>query len=111
MSDVFTLRRGQEPLVISIPHSGLDVPEDIAARFAPAAEGLPDTDWFVDRLYAFAESLDATIICAKYSRYVIDLNRDPGGGSLYPGQATTGLVPVQRFDGTPLYQDGKEPDE
>jgi len=111
MSEVFTLRRGQEPLVISIPHSGTEVPDDVAARLGDAAKDLPDTDWFVDRLYAFAEELDATILCAKYSRYVIDLNRDPGGASLYPGQATTGLVPVQRFDGTPLYREGAEPDE
>ncbi|MEN0652059.1 MULTISPECIES: N-formylglutamate deformylase [Hyphobacterium] len=111
MSEVFSLRRGQEPLVISIPHSGTDIPDDIAARLGETARSLPDTDWFVDRLYGFAEELDATILCAKYSRYVIDLNRDPSGTSLYPGQATTGLVPVERFDGTPLYRAGAEPDE
>jgi N-formylglutamate deformylase len=41
---------------------------------------------------------------------VIDVNRDPSGVSLYPGQATTGLVPLETFDGEPLYESGKAPD-
>ena len=43
-------------------------------------------------------------------RYVIDVNRDPEGESLYPGQNTTGLVPLTDFDGGPIWQDGEEPD-
>ena len=35
--------------------------------------------------------------------------RDPSGVSLYPGQATTGLCPVETFDGEPLYRQGEEP--
>jgi formiminoglutamase len=37
------------------------------------------------------------------------VNRDPSGQSLYPGQATTGLVPVETFDGRPLYRAGMAP--
>ncbi len=44
------------------------------------------------------------------SRTVIDVNRDPRGASLYPGQATTGLCPTETFDGEPLYRPGQEPD-
>ena len=36
-----------------------------------------DTDWFVHDLYNFAADLGITTIHAKYSRLVIDLNRDP----------------------------------
>jgi N-formylglutamate deformylase len=43
------------------------------------------------------------------SRTVIDVNRDPSGASLYPGQTTTGLVPTETFDGRPLYRAGQEP--
>lgn len=111
MTPVFDLQKGTEPLLISIPHSGTEVPADIAARLTPAAEGLPDTDWHVDRLYAFARDLGATIIKANYSRYVVDLNRDPTGASLYPGQATTGFLPETRFDGAPLYAEGDAPDD
>ncbi|WP_394694493.1 N-formylglutamate deformylase [Hyphobacterium sp.] len=110
MADLFALREGQSPLIINIPHAGTNVPEDTLIRMTPAARKLPDTDWFVDRLYAFAADLDATILKANVSRMVIDLNRDPSGQSLYPGQATTGLVPTELFDGAPVYE-GDEPDE
>ncbi len=43
-------------------------------------------------------------------RYVIDVNRDPAGESLYPGQNTTGLCPLTDFDGQPIYAEGAEPD-
>jgi N-formylglutamate deformylase len=106
---LFDLREGQSPLIVNIPHSGTIVPDDILNRMTPAAQKLPDTDWFVDRLYAFAAALDATILTANMSRFVIDLNRDPSGQSLYPGQATTGLVPTELFDGSPVYV-GDAPD-
>ncbi|WP_201281527.1 N-formylglutamate amidohydrolase, partial [Staphylococcus aureus] len=41
---------------------------------------------------------------------VIDVNRDPSGASLYPGQATTELCPTTTFDGEALYHPGAEPD-
>lgn len=109
MAGLFDLRAGQSPLIINIPHAGIHVPDDILARMTPAARKLPDTDWFVDRLYSFASDMDATVLKANVSRMVIDLNRDPSGQSLYPGQATTGLVPVELFDGSPVYE-GDVPD-
>ncbi len=69
-----------------------------------------DTDWYVDRLYSFAGELGATVIRTLLSRTVIDVNRDPEGRSLYPGQATTELCPTTTFDGEPLYPAGREPD-
>lgn len=110
MTALFDLRVGQSPLIINIPHAGTHVPEDILAQMTQKARTLPDTDWFVDRLYAFAADMDATILKANVSRMVIDLNRDPSGQSLYPGQATTGLVPTELFDGGPVYE-GDAPDE
>ena len=53
----------------------------------------------MDRLYAFAEDLGATVVRTTVSRTVIDVNRDPSGASLYPGQATTALCPETTFDG------------
>jgi formiminoglutamase len=41
---------------------------------------------------------------------VIDVNRDPSGASLYPGQATTELCPTTTFDGEPLYRANAVPD-
>ena len=54
--------------------------------------------------------MGATTVRTAISRTVIDVNRDPSGASLYPGQATTGLCPVTTFDGEALYR-GETPDE
>lgn len=75
----------------------------------PEARSVPDTDWFVGRLYDFARRLGASMLVPVYSRYVIDLNRPPDDGSLYPGQNSTGLCPLQRFTGEPVYLPGEEP--
>jgi N-formylglutamate deformylase len=105
----FTLYRGDAPLIVSLPHDGTHVPADIAARLDPVAREVPDTDWFVSRLYGFARGLGATVLAATHSRYVVDLNRGEDDTSLYPGQNTTGLCPVRRFDGGPVYLPGMEP--
>ncbi len=108
---VYHLRRGSAPLLVSIPHLGTGLPPELAARFSAHAAVLADTDWHLDRLYAFAQELGATVLGARISRYVIDLNRPPDGQSLYPGQTTTGLCPTETFRGEPLYAPGAEPDD
>lgn len=109
--DICTLHRGHAPLLISLPHDGTEVPPEIAARFTEEAGRVPDTDWFVSRLYDFARGLGASMLVPRYSRYVIDLNRPPDDVSLYPGQNTTGLCPTVRFSGGPVYLPDAEPDE
>ncbi|MEI9849857.1 MAG: N-formylglutamate deformylase [Sphingomonas sp.] len=102
--------RGEAPLIVSIPHAGLDIPDEIAANIVSLPRARYDADLHVDRLYDFAQSLGATIVRTGISRTVIDVNRDPSGQSLYPGMTTTGLCPVTTFDGDPLYLPGREPD-
>lgn len=111
MSEWLTIRRGKAPLIVSIPHSGTDIPSDIADDLVSLPLARHDADLHVHQLYAFAEELDATIIRTAISRTVIDVNRDPSGASLYPGQATTGLCPTETFDGVPLYRAGRQPDD
>jgi N-formylglutamate deformylase len=111
MTGWLTIDRGQAPLIVSIPHAGTDVPDDIADALQDLTRARRDADHHVDRLYAFAADMNATIMRTAISRTVIDVNRDPSGHSLYPGQATTGLCPVTCFDGTFLYKPGREPDE
>lgn len=106
----FIFHAGTEPLLVSIPHMGTYLPPGLAARLTDAACQVADTDWHLDRLYAFAKELGASILMATHSRYVVDLNRPRDGSSLYPGQSVTGLCPVDLFDGTPLYQGGVGPD-
>lgn len=107
------LAPGATPVLVSVPHAGTEVPEDIAGRLAPAAAALPDTDWYVDRLYEWAEGAGAGMLVAAASRYVVDLNRPPDDTPLYDRATTrlvTGVVPLQTFDGQPAYQPGEEPD-
>lgn len=110
MSDLYSLQRGEAPLLISIPHLGTHIPDDLRERYSDAALSLADTDWHLDRLYSFAANLDATVLAARISRYVVDLNRPPNDESLYPGQTTTGLCPSETFRGEPVYRKGCEPD-
>lgn len=106
----FTLVRGDAPLLVSMPHVGTGLPAAIAARLTPAARPLADTDWHLPQLYDFLSVLDATVLVATQSRYLIDLNRPPDGSSLYPGMATTDLVPRETFRGEPLWRDGPPDD-
>ena len=107
MSAPVSVKRGNLPLVLAMPHSGTDVPDDIFAKLNTAGQTLADTDWHIPRLY---EGLlnDVTIVQAHFHRYVIDANRPPGGQSLYPGQNTTGLCPLINFEGKSLYKKGQE---
>lgn len=108
--NIFGLTIGESPLIVSIPHAGTRLPDDIAEHLTPEAIRLPDTDWFLDRLYSWVGPLDATVISATHSRYIVDLNRPPDNRRLYE-TATTGLFPQIQFDGTPIYRSGKAPDK
>ena len=109
-NDWLHVTRGDAPLVVSIPHAGALIPSDIEARLVSPWLARKDADWWLPELYAFAGDLGATVVRTGVSRTVIDVNRDPSGVSLYPGQATTGLCPVDTFDGEPLYREGQAPD-
>lgn len=109
MTGLVEVVRGEAPLLVSLPHTGTDIPPDIGPRLVSSWRARKDTDWWIERLYDFVGGLDATIVRTKLSRTVIDVNRDPSGTSLYPGQATTGLCPLETFDGEPLYRPGKAP--
>ncbi len=103
MTDVYDFHAGESPLLISVPHDGRQLPPDIATQMTAAGLALPDTDWHVSRLYEFAKGMGASMLVARYSRYVVDLNRPANDEALYPGQLATGLCPRQTFDGRDLY--------
>lgn len=111
MSDWLEVVPGEAPLIVSIPHAGTEIPE----IYQPALQSLwlarKDADWWLPQLYGFAEELGATLIRTHISRTVIDVNRDPSGVSLYPGQAVTEMCPTTTFDGELLYKDGFGPDD
>jgi formiminoglutamase len=107
--DWLIVERREAPLIVSIPHAGTDL-----LKFEPAFVdpwiARKDADWRLDELYDFVAALGATVLRTRLSRSIIDVNRDPSGASLYPGQATTELVPTTSFDGEPLYRPGLAPD-
>jgi N-formylglutamate deformylase len=103
------LKHGDAPLIVSIPHSGTEIPAGIEKRMVSPWLARVDTDWWVNELYDFAHDLGATTLRTTISRSVVDVNRDPSGASLYPGQATTDLCPLTTFDGLPLYRADCEP--
>jgi len=94
--------RGDGPVILGLPHTGTWLPEGILARLNDRGRRLADTDWHIHQLYAGLLP-GATTVRASFHRYVIDANRGPEDESLYPGQNTTGLVPVTDFDGHPIW--------
>jgi|SRR5215217_299425 len=109
MTDVF-ITQGDSPLIVSFPHVGTDIPDDLAARMTPAALRLDDTDFEQPTLYDFVEELGAATVTARWSRLVVDVNRPPDNKPLYPGQWGAGLVPFETFHGESVYL-GAAPDE
>ncbi|WP_321396313.1 N-formylglutamate deformylase [Emcibacter sp.] len=106
-ADIFYFSPGSGPLLVSMPHVGTEIPADIAGRLTEEALGVPNTDWHVDRLYDFLGDMDLPVIRARYSRYVVDLNRDAEGAVLYPGQSETEICPSSMFDNLPIYRNGQ----
>ena len=109
-STTFTLTQGSAPLLVSFPHAGTEIPDELAARMTPEALQRADVDWHLPELYAFAHAMGASTIAARFARHVIDLNRPPRDESLYPGQDVTGLLPLDTFRKQPLYRVAHEPD-
>jgi hypothetical protein len=93
-----TITRGDAPLLVSIPHTGTDL-VGLEPRLVAPWLARKDADWHIDQLYDFAHELGATVVRTSISRTIVDVNRDPSGASLYPGQATTELCPTTTFDG------------
>jgi N-formylglutamate amidohydrolase len=84
------------PVVVEVPHAGLVVPSGcLAPLVAPARAIGRDADLHVDRLYADAPAVGATLLVGRLSRYVVDLNR--GLGDLDP-DVVEGARPGPRYN-------------
>lgn len=102
-TSIYKLTEKQSPLIVSMPHSGLKLPDALLSNLTDHARSLVDTDWHIPQLYDFVEQMDITLLQANYSRYVVDLNRSTDNKPLYPGQASTDVCPFTTFAGEPLY--------
>lgn len=106
----FTVLKPSEkeiPFLLSLPHCGTAFPDEIKSDFVESLAKAPDdTDWYLDQLYDFAPELGATTIVPEYSRWVIDLNREPSSKPLYDdGRLTTPLCPATDFNERSIYID------
>lgn len=106
----YTLHRGSAPMLVSMPHLGTEIPQELRDFYVPRALGVEDTDWHLDRLHDWLVAMDASVLKPRISRYVIDLNRPPDDQPMYPGASNTELCPTRFFTGDALYRDGCEPD-
>jgi N-formylglutamate deformylase len=106
----FALHRGSTQLLVSLPHTGTELPDDQRQRYLARALELEDTDWHLTQLYDFARELGASLLVPRYHRYLIDLNRPADGQPLYPSANNTELCPTRFFTGEPLYHVGHAPD-
>jgi N-formylglutamate deformylase len=109
LNDVYTLTRGHTPLLVSLPHAGTNIPPAIAQALQPRALQVEDTDWHLEKLYAFATELGASLIVPRHSRYVVDLNRPSDNQPMYAGANNTELCPTRYFSGDALYLEGQAP--
>jgi N-formylglutamate deformylase len=108
---IYTLQRGRTPLLVSLPHAGTAIPAPMQATLQPRAREVEDTDWFLDRLYAFVTGMGASLIVPRHSRYVVDLNRPSDNRPMYAGANNTELCPTHFFTGDPLYREGQAPSD
>ncbi len=108
--NLFAAQQPEVPILLSVPHCGTLFPSELKDEYkSEFLQSLDDTDWFVDKLYGFAPSLGITMITANYSRWVIDLNRDPQSKPLYSdGRVITGLCPTTNFLDEPIYRDERK---
>jgi len=79
------------PVVVEIPHAGVHVPAPYLADLVVPARSLGrDADLYVDELYEDAPLEGASVIAARTSRYVLDLNR---GEDDWDAEAVDGAPP------------------
>lgn len=102
---MFEAKEKDGPILFSFPHDGSEIPETLRQRFTDTGLQSIDTDWCIADLYSFINETPHSYIKARYSRYVVDLNRPADGEALYPGKSETSLCPSESFDGRPLYKD------
>jgi N-formylglutamate deformylase len=107
--ETFEFVKGNCPILISMPHNGIQIPRHILSTMTGSAKKMVDTDWYLDQLYQFAMDNGCYLINPKFSRYVIDLNRPEDDQNLYPGQDTTELCPTTQFDRQPIYLPNCDP--
>lgn len=103
---------GPSPVVVEVPHAGLWMDAESANwTIAPMRSIARDADLYVDQLFRRAPELGATLLSARVSRYVVDLNRsetDYDGAAVIGGPTSDrprGVIWRLSSDGLPVLRD------
>jgi len=95
------------PFLISIPHGGVEVPEELEDRLALSAQ---DRRYYSDpcspEIFDLSDTAEAEAT-TSISRLAVDLNRPPY--HLPPGHPD-GVVKTRTVDGKAVYREGRVPD-
>ncbi|HEY1774224.1 MAG TPA: N-formylglutamate amidohydrolase [Gammaproteobacteria bacterium] len=90
------------PVVVSIPHCGIYVPEAIRERFASGyIRSLPFTDWYLHHLCDFLPGMGITTIYGTYSRFVADI--DAPADITDQRNLGRSFIPLKTRDGEDIY--------
>lgn len=73
--ETINLTKHELPVVISIPHSGVHITQQMEAVLLDNVI-FSNVDWYLPQLYSFLDELGFTTIINNISRYEIDPNRD-----------------------------------
>jgi N-formylglutamate amidohydrolase len=74
--EIFEPTGAETPVVVEVPHAGLDLPAPFLEPLAAPARAIGrDADLYVDALYEEAPAEGAHLLVARASRYAVDVNR------------------------------------
>jgi len=91
------------PFVISIPHCSSRIPNAIKPAIALSRDAVNDSvDWGTREIFGSLNA--AAILCAGWSRLVVDLNRDPERTD------AKGVIAAVDYHGRPVYRQGMTPE-
>lgn len=95
------------PLLISIPHGGIEIPEEVRGLTSIGTEAImEDVDVFTQDIYC-VEDVQA-VLMTSIARTFVDLNRAP---SDLPPRSQDGAVKTRTARLEPIYRDDNLPDE
>lgn len=99
--------RKPRPLLVSIPHAGLEIPEEVASVVALSQQELLGyTDLYTDQIFNID---NVHLLTNPISRVIVDVNRAPDDISREYEQAAEGVIVHTTWDGRSVYQ--KEPSQ
>ncbi len=99
------IKTEESKVLVHFPHSGTNIPQEILATMDPAVvASRPDTDWNLPEVYKPFIKARFSSVEALMHRYVVDLNRNPTGESLYSdNRYISQIVPKKTFSGENIY--------